>query len=264
METAADYKISVTFTSSSDVKLKLSGNANGSVFRYNTSGYFRFYKNGGQSAVYLYKKVTTPAIYTLGEKVSMTVTSAGYATYCSDKALDFSHTEGLKAYIVTSDGSITGYTQVTDVPANTGLLLKASADNYDAYIVGSSSTDVSTNKLVGVTTATGIYATTDGKTNFVLSNGTQGVGFYKVKSYNDGNPDFTVKANSAYLSVALVSNARESSFFGLPEDESETTGITMVQGERATTQGYYNLNGQRVSEPNRGLYIVNGKKIVIK
>ncbi len=225
---------------------------------------FRYYSSSSQQPIQLYKKVSTPAIYTFGETVSVSVTSAGYATYCSDKALDFSHATGLKAYIVTSNGSTTDYTEVTDAPANTGLLLKAAANDYEAYVVGTSTTDVTANKLVGVTSATGIYATTDGKTNFVLSNGTQGVGFYKVKSYNDGNPDFTVKANSAYLSVALVSNARESSFFGLPEDESETTGITMVQGERATTQGYYNLNGQRVSQPNRGLYIVNGKKIVIK
>ena len=56
--TAAEYPITVTFTSSSDVKLKLGGAAAGSVFRYNTGGYFRFYKNGGQNAVYLYKKQT--------------------------------------------------------------------------------------------------------------------------------------------------------------------------------------------------------------
>lgn len=242
----------------------------GAYLRYNKASNqnrFRYFKSStydSQEPIQLYKKVSTPAIYTFGETVSVSVTSAGYATYCSDKALDFSHATGLKAYIVTSDGSTTDYTEVTDAPANTGLLLKAAANDYEAYVVGTSTTDVTANKLVGVTSDTGIYATTDGKTNFVLFNGTQGVGFYKVKSYNDGNPDFTVKANSAYLSVALVSNARESSFFGLPEDESETTGITMVQGERATTQGYYNLNGQRVSQPNRGLYIVNGKKIVIK
>lgn len=263
--TSTTYENAITITENgADV---VSG---GAYLRYNKASNqnrFRYYKSSSytsQEPIQLYKKVSTPAIYTFGETVSVSVTSAGYATYCSDKALDFSHATGLKAYIVTSDGSTTDYTEVTDAPANTGLLLKAAANDYEAYVVGTSTTDVTDNKLVGVTSATGIYATTDGKTNFVLFNGTQGVGFYKVKSYNDGNPDFTVKANSAYLSVALSASARESSFFGLPEDESETTGITMVQGERATTQGYYNLNGQRVSQPNRGLYIVNGKKIVIK
>ena len=56
--TAANYPITVTFTSANDIKLALGGNATGAVFRYNSDGYFRFYKNGGQEAVYLYKKVT--------------------------------------------------------------------------------------------------------------------------------------------------------------------------------------------------------------
>ena len=54
--TASSYPITVTFTSSSDVKLGLGGSAAGAVFRYNESGYFRYYKDGGQSAVYLYKR----------------------------------------------------------------------------------------------------------------------------------------------------------------------------------------------------------------
>ncbi len=54
--TAANYPITVTFTSSSDVKLGLGGSAAGAVLRYNTSEYFRYYKDCGQNAVYLYKK----------------------------------------------------------------------------------------------------------------------------------------------------------------------------------------------------------------
>ena len=55
-ETAAQYPITVIFRSESEINLALGGNAVGAVFRYNTSGYFRFYKNGGQNPVYLYKK----------------------------------------------------------------------------------------------------------------------------------------------------------------------------------------------------------------
>lgn len=234
--------------------------------RYNaTSGQTRFRYYGSstsQDAIQLYKKVTTPAVYTLGESVSVTVSSAGYATYCSDKALDFSKTSGLKAYIVTSDGSTTDYTEVTSVPANTGLLLKASAGTYDAYIVGSSATDVSDNKLVGVLVNTGISATTDGKTNFVLRSTIQyGVGFYKVTAHNDGNPDFTVRANSAYLSVALADASR--SFFGMPEDE--TTGLNDIRSKISEArEGIYDLQGRKIAQPTKGLYIVNGKKVIIK
>ena len=44
----------------------------------------------------------------------------------------------------------------------------------------------------------------------------------------------------------------------------ETTGINMVNGEEAKVNGFYNLQGQRVAAPAKGLYIVNGKKVIIK
>ena len=68
--TATKYAINVTFTSENDIKLALSGAANGAVFRYNTSGYFRFYKNGGQSAVYLYKKVAGGSTTTYSDYIT--------------------------------------------------------------------------------------------------------------------------------------------------------------------------------------------------
>ena len=73
ISTATTYAITVTFTSENDIKLALSGSAKGAVFRYNTSGYFRFYKNGGQNAVYLYKKVAGGS----------TTTYSGYITTCA-------------------------------------------------------------------------------------------------------------------------------------------------------------------------------------
>ena len=72
--TAAKYAINVTFTSENDIKLALTGDAAGAVFRYNTQGYFRFYKNGGQSAVYLYKKTSGGG---------STTTHDNYITTCS-------------------------------------------------------------------------------------------------------------------------------------------------------------------------------------
>ncbi len=82
--TAANYPITVTFTSANDIKLALGGNATGAVFRYNSDGYFRFYKNGGQEAVYLYKKVTAAqynnAYYTrvfMNETATADITIAG-------------------------------------------------------------------------------------------------------------------------------------------------------------------------------------------
>ena len=76
--TATKYAINVTFTSENDIKLALSGGANGAVFRYNTSGYFRFYKNGGQSAVYLYKKVAGGSTTTYSDYITTCASGIEY------------------------------------------------------------------------------------------------------------------------------------------------------------------------------------------
>ena len=51
---------------------------------------------------------------------------------------------------------------------------------------------------------------------------------------------------------------------GLWFDDGETTSIKQVEALGLKVEGYYNLNGQRVAQPTKGLYIVNGKKVVIK
>lgn len=62
--TADDYPITVKFVSQEEINLCLTGKAVGSVLRYNTTGYFRFYKNGGQEPVHLYKKASGTTLYT--------------------------------------------------------------------------------------------------------------------------------------------------------------------------------------------------------
>ena len=196
------------------------------------------------------------AIAKTGEAtVSKTITSAGWATYCSPYALDFSSAiEHLDAaYIVTggADGVLTKSEVTGTVPANTGLLLKGEGA-CAIPVVASSATDVSANKLVGVTANTEIAA----EAGYVLmGTGSNGLGFYQ------NSQAFTVGANTAYL-PADFAGAGAPAFFSF---DSEATGINAVQGSEFKVNGeYYNLAGQRVAQPTKGLYIVNGKKITIK
>jgi hypothetical protein len=80
-------------------------------------------------------------------------------------------------------------------------------------------------------------------------NGDKGVGFYKTKNA------FTVGANTAYLPAAA--SARQ--FIGF--DFNEATAIKAVESVKAEN-GAFNLRGQRVKNLTKGLYIVNGKKVV--
>ena len=177
---------------------------------HGAKGYFGTDNTAAGSKVFANKAVSNNGKWTvslLASTVSKNITDAGWATYCSPYALDFS-TSGLTAYIVTgATGNVLTLTQVTSVPANTGVLLEGAADDYDISVVASSSTDVTANKLKGVT---GAFSLGAGE-GYVLLNGGKGVGFY-----SNPNEAFTVGANTAYL--VMDNSAREAYFFdGLTE-----------------------------------------------
>ena len=174
------------------------------------------------------------------------VTDAGYATYYSENPLDFTGT-GLTAYIAEVNGSAVSFTEVTSVPAETGVLVKGDKGAYTVNVV-SSSTDVSTNAFVGVLN----YTKVENTGIYVLMNGANGVGFYKTTA-----DAFTVSAHTAYLPATASGRA----FIGF---DDETTGIKTVSNAAENNGMIFNLNGQRVSLPKGGLYIKNGKKVIIK
>ena len=185
--------------------------------------------------------------------VSKTITAAGWATYCSPYALDFTGaiTNLTKAYMVTgSTGSTLTLTPITTpIPANTGILLEGSGE-VAVPVAASSTTDVSANKLVGTVASTTLTA----EQGYVLTYENSVAGFRK------NNNDFTLGANTAYLPVDFA-GARTFDFFNL---EGEATGINAVETIKQNAEGVYNLAGQRVAQPTRGLYIMNGKKYVVK
>ena len=181
------------------------------------------------------------------------ITAAGWATYCSPYALDLANATGLTdAYIVT--GGADGVLAMTSVkggtvPANTGLLLKGDEGIATIPVVASSATDVSANKLVGVTANTVI----DANAGYVLM-ASPSLGFYK------NNNAFTVGANTSYLSSNFA-GADARGFF-LLDDATAIDAIAKSQEPNANS--YYNLAGQRVTQPTKGLYIKDGKKVIIK
>ena len=112
-------------------------------------------------------------------------------------------------------------------------------------VSGEAAADLSGNALKGV------FEDTEKPAGiFVLLNGEKGVGFYKTLNA------FTVGANTAYIEVPS-----EARFISL---DGETTAIEGIAAEKINNGEVYNLNGQRVAQPTKGLYIVNGKKYVVK
>ena len=198
-------------------------------------------------------------LYKEAAVVSKTLTSAGWSTYCSPYILDFSSTiDGLNAaYIVTggADGVLTK-TEVTGaVPAGTGLLLKGTESASLSIPVAATATfSVTANKLVGVTASETLAA----NGGYVLMT-SPSLAFYK------NNNAFTLSANSAYLPANFDGGSARTSFSLFGNDE--TTSISeefRVNSEEFATARFYNLQGQRVEKPTKGLFIVNGKKVIVK
>ena len=180
--------------------------------------------------------------------VSKAITAAGYATYCSPYALDFTGS-ALTAYVASkgADNKVT-FSTITKVPANTGILLKGNAGTYAINTTTGDTDPVTDNALVGVLVDTEVPAG-----SFVLLKGTSGVGFYRALNA------FTVSANTAYIEK-LGDGAR--TFIGFNLDES--TGIDGIAVEKMSNGEVYNLQGQRVTKAQKGLYIINGKKVLVK
>lgn len=187
---------------------------------------------------------------------AVNVGSTGFATFCSPVDMDFSGVSDIKAYIASGFNPSTGtlvLTRVTEVPAGEGLYIVGDEGSYD---VPATTTDmVYSNLLKGVTTATTISPTDGDNTNFILANGSHGVGFYTLSAAGE------LAGGKAYLQLPTASVASVKAINVVFNDEE--TAIKDVE-QSPNVQGIYNLQGQQVNAPRRGLYIINGKKVIIK
>ena len=187
---------------------------------------------------------------------TVTLAASGYASYCSPFTLDLTPTDDYAAYAVTAtSGSSVTFSKIEGaVPAETPFILFGKDMGGEIVclpITTGETTAVSGNMLRGTLAETAITTISGDYTNFGLSNGS----FVKIS-------DGTLPANKAYLPILTAnvpSNARLSIIF-----EDETTGISNVESHMMNVEGYYNLAGQKVAQPTKGLYIVNGKKVIIK
>ncbi|MBQ8542503.1 MAG: chitobiase/beta-hexosaminidase C-terminal domain-containing protein [Bacteroidaceae bacterium] len=209
---------------------------------------FRYYKSG-QQPVQLYKYVEElPLSHTL------TVSEAGWATLF----LGFNARipSAVEAYTVTTvnDGWVS-LTQVTGVlPSNQGVIVKAAAGDYKLYYETTATADVEGNLLAG-----SLFNTNVEEEAYVLANGEDGVGLYKAKM-TDGA--WLNNANKAYLPASAVAN-KAITFYGF--EWNGTTGVEGVVAEGAENSAIYDITGRRVKAiAAPGIYIVNGKKVLVK
>lgn len=181
--------------------------------------------------------------------VDITLANAsGYNSYCCDKDLDVTGFTDAEFYVVSSvtasEATLTKVT--TGIPAGEGFLIKGTGTANISVPVAATAPTATGSKLVGVTAATSIEAG-----NYILKS--DGSSFIPCTAG-------TLPANKAYLKDVPAS-AKE--FLMIVED-AVVTGINEVQAENSVNGPIYNLNGARVSNPQKGVYIMNGRKVIVK
>lgn len=182
------------------------------------------------------------------EEIPVTVPSAKFTTYVTPT--DVTIPSELTAYIVTDvNEKSVSMKPVTNVPANTAIIINGNQDTYNLIAMDDDADDVSENKLLAsdgtVVGGDGIYALANKSTN--------GVGFYPVGS------NVTIPKGKAYLPAP----AGVKGFLALDEDVTTSISNVETSSERAIT--IYNLAGQKVESMKAGgFYIVNGKKVFVK
>lgn len=197
------------------------------------------------------KTITVTVWPTLDVTTNEGATGQYWATFYSN-AMNYQAPEGTQVFKVALAGTAIEMTEITDriVKKGQGVVLKKTASGSITMTPTSSnsSDDYSGNSLTGTMTS----ITNPGNAYVLNYKAATGAGFYKLSASG------TIGANKAYL----VSGAGAPEFFGF---DGNTTSINEVRGKMEDVSGeYYDLQGRRVSQPTKGLYIVNGKKVVIK
>lgn len=217
--------------------------------------------NGETKIARIQKMIVTTELPTSAGAINI-ATEEGFGTFYTDK--NYVLPQGLTAFGYTSIDDNNTLTKSEEyvagdiVPANTAVVVKGAKGSYNYYNTEEAATKtIEKNLLKGVTTDTRIEATS-GVKRYILTRADDGIlAFYRT---NTGN--INVKANRAYLEVPTTMAVASFSL------EGTATGINNVV-TTAAKQGIYTISGVRLNatttkELPAGIYIVDGKKVIVK
>ena len=242
--------------------------ANGALGKYNV-------KSGGRwlhrTDAYVNRCSSNPANHpehnwTIEEVESLpvTISAAGYATFYAPVAVEVAG--DVKAYTVTINGDWATLNEVDGgvIPASTGVVLEGAVGTYN-FVITNDDSVIEGNALEGSVEAK--YITDDAYVLGYINVAEEGqpekkeVGFYTATKNQQSNSAWKNNSHKAYLPKGVGMNAASYSFrFG-----EGTTGIDEMTEQRAESKEIYDITGRRVENVTApGIYIVNGKKVLVK
>lgn len=195
--------------------------------------------------------ISTLTVFYTDQEIAVTMGEDGYMTYCNkDVALSFGD---LEAFIVPAVGAdnVT-LSSITQAPSNTPVVLRGAAGSHNLTVLESAEA-IETNKL---RVSGGSITTTEKDTRYALAKKNGVVGFYKVSAGT------MVPEGKCYISVSNTAQAESARDF-LSFIEENATRVNAVENGQSTGV-VFDLQGRQVKQPTKGLYIKNGKKVIIK
>ena len=206
----------------------------------------------------------------------VTLGTNGYSTFACPRPLDLTAAKQTELGITAYKASVTGSTVTFDeidqaVVANTGMLLQGEPGETYNIPVAASGTAVSENAFE-VNTTGGTFFGDDDYYYFGMKKATLNTDPLTFAPFTPST--VAIPTNKAYLKVSKGVFSPGSHELTCIFDDGQTTGIKTIEFATPHSQGengqltidnsFFNLAGQRVAQPTKGLYIVNGKKVIIK
>ncbi len=196
------------------------------------------------------------------DEATLTANEADGAYWCTyyNSTTNADVDANTKVYTVSVDGTTATLHEIEDgnIKAGEGVVLKSTASTITLTYNSNATGDFSSNALEGVNAQTTIEGSTyEDKYIYTLAKVDDALGFYKYTGT-------TLAAHKAFLplNAEVAAGAR-----GFVFQFEETTGVNeelRMKNEEFAPATYYNLNGQRVEKPAKGLYIKNGKKVLFR
>ena len=196
---------------------------------------------------------------------TVTLSEAGFATYY-DSQTSYQLPSGLSAYAVSAATTdALSYTELAYIPAGTAVMLKANnkrGGQYTLTAIYDKAAYAGANLLRGSDVATTTTADSDNYLFYKLAFGHSGSDNQNVFGWYwgaDNGAAFQIEGHRAWLAIPKGNASTRG--YGLENDGTTAINKVAVEGEDAV---YYNLNGQRIAAPAKGLYIKNNKKVFFK
>lgn len=200
----------------------------------------------------------------------ITMNGLGIMSYASDNVLDFSNVGELTAHYASSfaatanNAGVLTMTQVETTPAGEGLMLKGTANEtfYVPALFNLTPEALTGNNLKGLTKITEVETTEGDKTNFILSQQKGVIAWYPLAA------KYALKAHSTYLQLLTndVFTGVGTRAISMEFEDGVTTGFIQIATGEAEDGDWYGIDGIKFNQKptQRGVYINNGRKVIVK